>query len=219
MGNRWQQKRLQVQAENVSEYGGVLPNDHPRLQVQMMLRQHQRDLKRLQSFERKALYKQKILPLYIPWVEEVLKGQSGVQDDVLMFVMLWRIDAGDYAGALDIAEYALKHRLNMPGQQSRTTGCAIAEEIADAASHCYAKKKPMALPLLARTLNLTLPEDMPDKVRAKLYKYLGVSQRAHHQPQQAYHSLTRALALDKNVGVKTDIKQLAKSLPTPKDND
>lgn len=40
----------------------------------MMLRQHQLDLKRLQSFKLKAQYKQKILPLYIPYAEEVLKG-------------------------------------------------------------------------------------------------------------------------------------------------
>jgi hypothetical protein len=31
----------------------------------------------------------------------VLAAGGAQQDDVLMFVMLWRIDAGDYAGALD----------------------------------------------------------------------------------------------------------------------
>ncbi len=31
------------------------------------------------------------------------------QDDVLMYVMLWRIDAGDYAGALEIGRHALRH--------------------------------------------------------------------------------------------------------------
>lgn len=213
MGNLWQQKRLKVQASCVSEYGEVLVDDTPTLHVQMMLRQHQRDLKRIQSFERKAQYKQKILPLYVPWVDEVLKGQSGVQDDVLMFVMLWRIDAGDYAGALDIAEYALKHRLKMPGQQTRSTGCAVAEEMADAASRHYALKNPLPLSLLERTFALTLQEDMPDKVKAKLYKYLGFSQRDNQFSTLALISLKRALSLDKNVGAKTDIKQLEKINP------
>ncbi|MDY8569877.1 phage terminase small subunit, partial [Escherichia coli] len=36
-------------------------------------------------------------------------------DDILMTVMLWRLDTGDIAGALEIARYALKYGLTMPG--------------------------------------------------------------------------------------------------------
>lgn len=214
MSNLWQQKRLQIAAKAAAKDGIILRHQRGTEPITLMLRQHQRDLKRIQSFERKAEFKQKILPRYTPWVEEVLAQQSGVLDDVLMFVMLWRIDSGDYDGALTIAEYALTHRLKIPGQQSRTTGCAVAEEIADAASHRYAVKKPLPLAILQRTMDLTIAEDMPDKVRAQLYKWLGYSQRDNQQPQQALVSLIRALALDKNVGVKSEIKQLAKSLPS-----
>ena len=31
-----------------------------------------------------------------------------------MYVMLWRIDAGDYAGALEIGRHALRHGWVMP---------------------------------------------------------------------------------------------------------
>ncbi len=37
-----------------------------------------------------------------PGAEGVLAAGGAQQDDVLMYVMLWRIDAGDYAGALEI---------------------------------------------------------------------------------------------------------------------
>ena len=37
-----------------------------------------------------------------------------------MTVMLWRLDTGDIAGALEIARYALKYGLTMPGKHRRT---------------------------------------------------------------------------------------------------
>ncbi|STH42997.1 small terminase subunit [Escherichia coli] len=43
-----------------------------------------------------------LLPKYAAWAEGVLAAGGAQQDDVLMYVMLWRIDAGDYAGALEI---------------------------------------------------------------------------------------------------------------------
>ncbi len=39
----------------------------------------------------------------------VLADGRGAQDDIVMTVMLWRLDAGDIAGALEIAPYALKY--------------------------------------------------------------------------------------------------------------
>ena len=43
-----------------------------------------------------------------------LAAGGAQQDDVLMYVMLWRIDAGDYAGALEIGRHALRHGWVMP---------------------------------------------------------------------------------------------------------
>ena len=215
----WQQKKLRVQAASAAEHGGALANDNASTQIQMMMRQHRRDLKRIQSFEKKAEYKQKILPLYEPYIHSLLEIKPGVQDDVMMFVMLWRIDAGEYETALDIADYALKHKLTMPDGQSRTTGCAIADEIGDAAKKSYAAKKPISLDILQRAIDLTLNEDMPDKARGELYKWLGYSQRDNNLLQPALCSLMRALELDLNVGVKADIKQIEKALRSQQDKD
>ena len=90
-------------------------------------------LKSIQSNEGKAALKLQLLPEYIPYVEGVLEAGNGAQDEVMTTVMVWRIDAGDYKGALDVAAYVLKHKLVMPDRFERTTGCLVAEEIASAA--------------------------------------------------------------------------------------
>ncbi|WER20910.1 phage terminase small subunit [Providencia stuartii] len=181
-------------------------------QMTLMMNADRRRLKRIQSFERKASVKREMLPNYAPWVAGILASGRGQQDDVTMRVMLWRIDAGDYHGTLDIAEYALRYNLSMPEKHTRTTGCAIAEEIADQAEKQYIAKSPIPLDVLTRTMALTLDEDMPDQVRANLYKWLGYAQRDNNQPQPATCSWLRALELNERVGVKQDLKQLEKYL-------
>ncbi|EPT8322535.1 phage terminase small subunit [Providencia rettgeri] len=209
--NPWERKRMQVEAKNISAYG-VLADPSAATQVKLMLRQHMRDLGKTQSFERKAAYKRKALPLYETWITETLKGNSGVQDDVLMYLMLWSFDAGLYAQGLDIAEYALKHKLAMPSGQSRTTGCAIAEEMGDRAKEAYTAKNPIPLDILQRTMALIEHEDMPDKVRAELHKWLGYGLRDNDFPQPALCELMRALELNERSGVKQDIKNIEKFL-------
>ncbi|KLU15538.1 MULTISPECIES: phage terminase small subunit [Xenorhabdus] len=210
--NPWEKKRMQVEARHAAEYGGRLADPSVTTQVKLMLRQHKRDLGKIQSFERKATYKRKALPLYETWITETLHNQSGGQDDVLMYLMLWSFDAGVYEQGLDIAEYALTHQLTMPEGQSRTTGCAIAEEMADRAKDAYTVKNPIPLEILQRVSSLTEHEDMPDKVRGELHKWLGYSLRDNGLPQPALCELLRALELNDRSGVKADIKQLEKIL-------
>lgn len=73
-----------------------------------------------------------LLPKYAAWAEGVLAAGGAQQDDVLMYVMLWRIDAGDYAGALEIGRHALRHGWVMP-LGNRNVQTVLAEEMADAA--------------------------------------------------------------------------------------
>jgi hypothetical protein len=63
----------------------------------MKMAEDRRRLKQIQSAEHKAVVKREILPDYVPWVDGVLAAGKGGQDEVLMTVMLWRIDAGDYS--------------------------------------------------------------------------------------------------------------------------
>jgi hypothetical protein len=173
-----------------------------------------RRLHDIQSIERRAEVKRELLPDYAAWVDGALDGDHGVQDDVLMTIMVWRIDVGDLAGALQIAAYAIKHKLAMPDQYKRSAGCLIAEEFAD-----YALRLDAIAPDITEQLQaadeLTVNEDMPDQVRAKLLKAVGYglaqSGDTGHLPSALDH-LKRALGLHDKVGVKKDIERIEREI-------
>ncbi len=130
-------------------------------------------LKQVQSNQGKAELKRQLLPDYIPYVQGVLEGGKGAQDEVLTTIMVWRIDAEDFSGALDIADYVLKHKLIMPDRFERTTGCLVAEEVATVALKALKVGESFDLAVLHRTAELTDAEDMPDQARAKLFLAMG----------------------------------------------
>lgn len=164
----------------------------------------------VKSIERKAAIKREVLPEYADYVTGSLEGGRGAQDDVLTTIMLWRIDAGDYAGALPIAEYALTHRMTLPDSFDRSTATVVAEEFAEQAIIALKASKPFDVEQLKHVADLTESHDMPDQVRAKLYKAIGLAMQ--DQPEIALHYLNRALQLHDRVGVKLDIDRLQKQL-------
>ncbi|WP_321851165.1 terminase endonuclease subunit [Pseudomonas paraveronii] len=171
-------------------------------------------LKAIQSNEGKAALKLQLLPEYIPYVEGVLEAGNGAQDDVMTTVMVWRIDVEDYSGALDIADYVLKHKLIMPDRFERTTGCLVAEEIATAALKAQKANGSFDLGILHRTVELTEAEDMPDQARAKLFLATGratlhgITAEEPGQPgqiQAGIDLLKRAIELHDGCGGKKDL--------------
>ena len=183
-------------------------------QYELMLAKMTTDRRRLhevQSMERKAEVKRELLPDYAPWIQGVLEGNQGVQDDVLMTVMVWRVDAGDIAGAVQIARYAIQHNLSMPDQYKRTTACLIAEEIADGTIKAIAAGDKVDVAPLIDVVGLTQNQDMPDEVRAKLHKAVGYA-FMESDKEKALGNLKRALALHDKVGVKKDIEKLEREL-------
>lgn len=175
------------------------------------LAEDRRRLKSLHSMEAKAEIKRQILPDYLPWVDGVLQAGNGAQDAVLMTVMLWMIDAGDYTGALRIAEYALPHKLAMPDQYQRPAAYTLVEEIADAAKRARDGKQPFDIAILQHCQEITEAEDMPDQVRAKLFKELGLLLAETDKTTSLQH-LQRATQLHDKVGVKKDIERLEREL-------
>lgn len=171
-------------------------------------------LKAIQSNEGKAALKLQLLPEYIPYVEGVLGAGNGAQDDVMTTVMVWRVDVEDYSGALEIADYVLKHELIMPDRFERTTGCLVAEEIATAALKAQKANGSFDLDILHRTVELTDAEDMPDQARAKLYLATGratldgITAEEPGQPgqiQAGIDLLKRAIELHDGCGGKKDL--------------
>ena len=177
----------------------------------MQLGEDRRRLKGIQSTVKKAEIKVEVLPKYVPWVDGVLAADGAQQDDVLMYVMLWRIDAGDYAGSLAIGRHAIRHGWSMPQGFSRNVQTLLAEEMADAAKNALVAKTDFDPDLLMQTLDVIGDLDMPDQSRARLHKSLGWVLR-ESQPVAALNHLQQAMQLDERCGVKKDIEQLERKI-------
>ncbi len=180
------------------------------------LRTDRRRLKEIQSVARKIDVKRTVLPDYADYVAGVLEGGKGVQDDVLTTVMIWRVDTGDYASALDIARYALQHRMTLPEQYERSLPAAIAEEFAEAALRARVAGEPFPLAMLQEVEALTRGYDMHDPIRAKLHKAMGYALEASDKTG-ALEMLRRAVELSDRIGVKKDITRLEAELRSAAD--
>lgn len=194
---------------------------------QLMLGQlaaHRRALKDIQSVERKIEAKRTFILDYDIWVNAALAADSGAQDQVLTTVLIWAIDIGSYARALQIAEYAVRHKLDLPDQYERDLGTALIDEFAQAALSNKLSGDD-ALEILMAVRALTDPLDAPDQARAKLYKALGyaligkvnsndvdLEKADQEKVKQAQPILERALSLFDGVGVKKDIERIDRHL-------
>ncbi|WP_175908412.1 MULTISPECIES: terminase endonuclease subunit [Burkholderia] len=197
---------------------GGLRDDSAYTLMLAQLDEHRRALKAVESLERKADLKRQFLPAYDAWVAGVLDGAAGAQDDVLMTIMVWRVDVGDFRGALEIGAYALRHSLALPDQYKRSTPCLLVEEFAEAALRANRAGEPIQVDPLMDIEQLTALADMPDEVRAKLHKAIGFGLAASY-PANALDHLRRALQLFANVGVKKDIERLERELKNSANGD
>ena len=190
--------------------------------VLAQLGEDRRRLKQVQSIERKIEVKRQMLPTYLPWIEGALEAGRGGQDAVLTTMMVWAIDTGEQALALRIAAYVLEHKLAMPDQYQRGAATIVAEEIADQALAAFGTGVEFALDALEGCEQLTRTHDMPDEVRAKLHKALGlcIAQKVEASTDDtrrtfisvALEHLRRALQLSERIGVKKDIERLERAL-------
>jgi len=186
------------------------------------LQQDQLRLKQVQSNQNKALLKAEMLPEYADYIAGVLAGGKGAQDDVFVTVMLWRFDAGDFAGGLEAAAYVLQHDLKMPERFNRTTGCVVAEEIAEAALRALKAGSDFDLEVTLQANELTASHDMPDAARAKLMLAIGrlyalkVKDDASGEDLgnlvNAKEYLTKAISLYSACGAKKDLERVDRLL-------
>ena len=185
-------------------------------QIMHRLRMDQSALKRVQSDQAKAAMKRQLLPHYEGWIEGTLDGDSGRQDEVIVTLMVWAIDAGDYALASRIGRYVVTHGLLMPDRFNRTAATVLVDEICDPILvQVKADDTTDVTPYLAvldEVADFTASSDMPDVVRAKLHKARAFALRNGTTEEQttALALLRQALTLDAGAGVKKEIERLAR---------
>ncbi|HBZ4038424.1 TPA: terminase [Klebsiella pneumoniae] len=185
-------------------------------QIMHRLRMDQSALKRVQSDQAKAAMKRQLLPHYEGWIEGTLDGDSGRQDEVIVTLMVWAIDAGDYALAARIGRYVVTHGLLMPDRFNRTAATVLVDEICDPILvQVKADDTTDVTPYLSvldDVADFSAGSDMPDVVRAKLCKARAFALRNGTTEEQttALALLRQALTLDAGAGVKKEIERLAR---------
>ncbi|MCW2370214.1 phage terminase small subunit [Sphingobium sp. B11D3D] len=194
-------------------------------------------LRQIQSVEAKIAKKAELIEAYDAHVDATLlaateSGQA-LQDEIVATMMIWRLDIGDFARGLDLAEHVLHFDLALPQNIVRQAPTLIAEEVAEAALKACQIDQSFDLDVVNRTIDLTSEKDMPDQVRAKLYKARGKlllreaeaakdnatapAGAEQHAMVSALAAFQRALGLHENCGVKKDIERLTAKVQTAKD--
>lgn len=206
------------------------PEERMAAQIRLRLQHDLRRLKAIASIERKIAAKREMLPQYAAWVDGLVASDRPLIEDVLPTIMVWRIDIGDYDGALKLVRHMLHHDLPMPARYKRSTAALVVEEIATAALKAQAAGGAFDLGVLVEVDLLTEGADMHDEIRAKLLKAVGTEQSRVAETEgapedarngfarEALESLRRAQALHDRVGVKDKIKRLEKLLSPPKES-
>lgn len=210
----------QEEAQQASQFGTDQEASVYQLQY-FQLRQHKAQLKKIQGTPAKREVKLKLLPEYAPYVEGVLAADQGGANDILPVIMVWRIDTGDYAGALEIARYLIKHKVQMVDDWQRPTANVFAEDMANAALTALKLEQPFDLGIMQQVYELVQDIDMHDQIGAKLN--LAIGRLALNQTQQfdageqaaalaliASQHLSQAIALDPGCGGKTALNQAIK---------
>lgn len=216
------QRVMAAKAAAAAGPGGQLAGSAYELMCAKLISDRQR-LKSIQSIERKIAVKREILPEYQDWIDGALGAGNGGEDKVLTTVLVWHIDTGDYARALQIAAYALQHNMSMPDQYNRDIATMLLDEIPDAFLQGKAPPVTDGIAILSDVERLTDGRDAPDQARAKLYKALGYVHVAATgeadltEPQlpaanAAMAYLQRALELFNGIGVKKDIEKLERRI-------
>jgi len=177
-------------------------------QMLAMMHDHKRTLKKIQSISAKGQQKALFLDDYRPYIDGVLSADTGEQDEIIVTIMMWSIDAECIDDALMIASYVMRHNLKMPDRFNRTTNVAIAEQMSELALKPESPVLPEHLTALYELIGKT---DMPDQVRVKLEKACGLG-LTESAPEVALQHLKNAIALSDRCGVKQQIKALEKQL-------
>ncbi len=206
-------------------FGGTGGSQHQLMLAQ--LHAHMRQLKEIQSTEKKIEAKRKLMPDYLDYLDGVLAADVGAQDPVITTLLVWLLDVGDYLPALQVADYCLRHELQLPDRFNRNVATLLLDEVSDAALKGQLHGTD-ALAILARVDQLTHGLDAHDQARAKLHKAIGWAAMGKTHTQDlnadeikqlqldkvhiALRHLQRATDLNDKAGVKKDVERLERRL-------
>lgn len=219
-----QRHRTRVLAERASAADEAAPAVMGGIYGQMMakLTDDRRRLHDIQSVERKISVKREMVPEYIDYLDGVLAGNGGQPDEVVTTLMVWHFDIGAFARGLQLADYVLRHDLQLPERLKRNTATLLLDEVAGQVADGAVADYEQAMQLLQEVARLVDGHDAPDQARAKLHLALGktLAAQAGDEPRGAHlemaragvAQLRRAVELHGGVGAKKLIEQLDRKI-------
>jgi hypothetical protein len=203
-------------------------------QMLMQLAEDRRRLHDIQSIERKIALKVDLAPAYDAWVDGALAEAEAsgraVQDEVVATMMTWAIDIQNWPRALQLGRHVLRFNLALPERFKRDAATLLVEETSEAAIKALSKAGgTFPREILAEIEALTADRDMPDEVRAKLFKALGLALVAAADAAtdddtnqiagfasacraEALAAFQRAVELNPAAGVKKNIEALERAI-------
>ncbi len=207
-----QAKRHKKEAQYLTETPptGREQTQQPTSQIEVRFFNDWEQLSNIQSHEAKNAKKAELLPGYTSWIDGTIAGGVGTQNDMLLKLMVWALDVHDFVVATKIAEYALLNNMVMPEPFSRSVATIYAEQIADEGLKHIDNIADYA-DVYEQAVELTNSHDMPDEVRAKLYRAWGNSLKDTY-PADAITAYQRAIKLNPKVGCRQDLQNLDKEL-------
>ena len=189
-------------------------------QILFRLHMHKSSLSQIQSRQAKAAVKASILPEFQGWIDGTIEGDSGRADPVITTLMVWAVDCSDYALALRIGRYVVKHGLSMPEDNYRRPAPTVLTEeicnpILNLATTDAGADLSGYIAMLDELADIVADSDMPDEVRAKLCKVRAFCRRDTEDVEtkgEALKLFREAMSLNPGAGVKREIASLVSAL-------
>lgn len=190
--------------------GSLTAPTSPAANIELRLFNHLNELHDTKSTQEKIAKKTEWLPEYLGYIDGCLAVSPSAQNTILVTLMIWAVDAGEYALAVRIAEYALLNDMVMPEGYSRN----IAEFVTEQCAEDFNNDPDLTIAhaeLIKRIIELGVGEQMVDQARAKIYRALGDALK-EAQPIEALNAYKNALRLNSKVGCKKEVIALEKLL-------
>ncbi len=143
--------------------------------MHLQARAIERDVKRLrslnQTYERVAMKREELLPMYLPTAKRYLEEGEVYQNPIFVYCVIWLFDVGEFDNGLDWADIAIEQGQLTPDNFKSGFPAFVADTILEWAQLEVEAGNPIE-PYFSRTFkNVTEKWRVHEKIQAKWFKF------------------------------------------------
>lgn len=163
------------------------------------------DLERISAInsreDRQQLKRVELLPKYQEYVQRYRESGLSFQNSVLVYVLIWLFDIGDFEKGLELADFAMSQSQKLPQRFNRDVQTFVADEVIEWAEAEYkAGRSPE--PYVSNLLPRVDGEwSLYERIPARYHKQLGILAMDRKDWAEAVARFERAEALYDAIGV------------------